>query len=202
MYLDGRLAPGDERLAVVLRELGYTTGAGYQIWANQAEFREELAEFIVENIDYASLRTAAEAIAELAEQDLPFEQHVLAAGDRFMQGFLGREEFYVKLRFVAMTGDGSARILETLRHAYEQANVEAVELFEVVLNKFGRRVRPPLEMHDVTGAVTAALEGYALRERVQPDSVSKAVPEHGGEHHMFSVVFLAIMKDFTEPLPV
>ncbi len=201
MYLEGKLIPGDERLALVLEELGYTTGAGYQIWPNQAAFREDLIGFIAENIDYVSLRAAAGPILEIVAQNLPFEEHVLAAGDRFITGFLGREEFYLKLRFVALSDDQRPDdVTLALRAAYEKASWEACELFESVLEYFGRQLREPLVMHDLTGAVTAALEGYALRSRVQPERVSTDVASHGGNHHMFSLVFLAILKDFTEPI--
>lgn len=201
MYLDGRLTPGAERLAAVLDELGYTTGAGYQIWSNQAAFREELAEFIAENVDYASLRRAAVEIVELNAQNLPFEEHVLAAGDRYITGFLAHEDFYRKLRFVALPDDRPHGVTMALRAAYEKSSCEAGELFTRVLADHGRRVRAPLTIRDLTGAVTASLEGFALRERVQPEQVSKAVTAHGGTHHIFSVTFLAIVLDFTEKIP-
>lgn len=201
MYLDRRLTPGDERLAAVLSELGYTTGAGYQIWANQAAFREDLTGFIAENIDYASLRSAAAEIVELAAMNLPFEQHTLAAGDRFINGFIGREEFYVKLRFLAMSDDRPDQVTQALMDAYEQSGWEAAQLFEVALRNFGLQVRSGLEMSDMTIAVTASLEGFALRHRVQPERIDTKVEAHGGMHHLFSLVFLAILKDFTEPIP-
>ncbi len=200
MYLDGRLVPGDERLALVLRELGYTTGAGYQIWPSQAAFRNELREYIAENIDYASLRSVAPEMAELHAQGLSFEEHVLAAGDIFIRSFLGREEFYIKLRFVALADGRPDRVTCALRDAYEQATWEATQVFESTLAKFERRIREPLTMRDLTGAVTAALEGFALRERVQPEAVSKDLSTHGGGHHIFSIVFLTILNDFTEPI--
>ncbi len=32
--------------------MGYTTGAGYQIWVNQAHFREDLQVYIAQNLDW------------------------------------------------------------------------------------------------------------------------------------------------------
>ena len=201
MYLDGQLTPGDERLAVVLNALGYTTGAGYQIWANQAEFRADLAVYIAENINYASLRSIQTEIVELGAMDLPFEEHVLASGDLFMGYFLEQEDFYVKLRFVSMPEDRPSEITTAMQDAYEQASWEVSEVFTNTLTRFRRQLRPPLDMQHLTTAVTAAVEGYALRHRLQPERASSPIEYRGGKHHPFSVVFLAIVNEMTEPIP-
>lgn len=201
MYLSRELVHGDERLRTVLNELGYTTGAGYQIWPSQEAFREDLWVYIAENIEYASLRSMADKTIELAAMNLPFEQHILTAGDLFIEAFLGREEFYLKLRFFEMGDDRPPKVTAALRDAYEQSAWEAGQLIAVTLERFGRRLCRSLEMTDLTVAITAALEGYALRDRLQSERVATSVVKHGGPHHAFSLVFLAIMQEFTEPIP-
>ncbi len=198
MYLDGQLTPGDERLAMVLDTLGYTTGAGYQIWANQAAFRSDLAVYIAENIQYASLRSIQTEIVELGAMDLPFEQHVLASGDLFIEEFLKHEDFYVKLRFVSMSADRPPEITAALQDAYEQASWEVGNVFTNTLARFGRQLQPQFDMEHLTTAVTAAVEGYALRDRLQPDRTAGVLVHRGGKHHPFSVVFLAIVNEMTE----
>lgn len=201
MYMGRELERGNERLASVVDRLGYTTGAAYQIWPNQAAFRHDLSVYVAENIEYASLRGLTAKIVELAAMNLPFEQHALAAGDLFIDSFLGREEFYLKLRFVEMKDDRPAEITSALRGAYDQSAWEAGQLISLGLERFQRRICEPLELSLLTGAVTAALEGYALRHRLQPEHVVAAPSKYGAPHYVFSLVFLAILKDFTEPVP-
>lgn len=200
MYLERKLDPGDERLSVVLDSLGYTTGAGYQIWANQAAFRRELAIHVAENIEYASLAPILEEAVALGERNLPFEEHTLNAGDLFAKAYLGREEFFLSLRFFAMADDRPEEITTTLADAYERSSWEISEVLMGRLEHFGLRFREPFGMRDLIGCLTALLEGFALRTRVQPDAVSDSLPMKDGKHHVFSVAFLALIKEMTEPL--
>lgn len=199
MYLSKELEPGDEKLALVLERLGYTTGAGYQIWQNQAEFRRDLAVHVAENIEYASLAPIAEDARELALRNLPFEEHVLYAGDLFVKVYLQRQEFFLSLRFFAMDEEQRPdEITKTLIDAYERSSREVSDVLMTGLERFGRRLREPITMRQVTGALTALLEGYTLRTRVQPETVNSPINWNGEDHHMFSVVFLSLLKEATE----
>ncbi len=200
MYLERKLVHGDERLSAVLEELGYTTGAGYQIWPNQAAFRTDLQMYIVENLDYASLRIVAEEIAELQARNLPFEEYTLAAADLYVKAFLGREEFYLTLRFLAMGKERGDEITNAIREAYNLTEWEATDLLSRRLADFGKRIRDPYELSDLTTAITALLEGYALRARVQPERISENIDVGGVRHHVLSVAFLGLVEAFTEDI--
>ena len=200
MYRDRELIHGDERLTVVLESLGYTTGAGYQIWANQAAFREDLKVYVAENIEYASLRSIEKEIVALAERNLPWDKHVLAAGDQFIRVFLDREEFYLSLRFFAMAHDRPASITDGMKAAYEQSSWEAMTLFTAVLERFERELADGVDMRQFTAAVTAALEGYALQARVRPEQIDELIEVNGESHHQFSLTFLGIANQYTRPI--
>lgn len=201
MYLARELDHGDERLSVVLDSLGYTTGAGYQIWPNQAAFREDLKVYVAENIVYADLESVADKRAEQAARNLPFEQSVLHSGDTFFESFIGQEAFYLTLRFFAMGNDRPAAITEALSDAYYRASWDVCELFEASMAKFKRRMAQDFTIEDLTMSVTALLEGYGLRARVDPKRAAVKVNAYGGEHFLFSVGFLGVMSEFTEPDP-
>lgn len=201
MYLADELEHGDERLSVVLEELGYTTGAGYQIWANQAAFREELKVYVAENIEYASLRAMADKIAGLAALNLPFEEHVRTAADQYITTFLTNDDFYLTLRFFAMSDRRPAAVTQALVGAYERSSWEAAELFAGTLARFERRLLPQLEMSDLTASVTALVEGYALRARVDRSKIERRVDVGDSPHLAFSIAFLGIVKEMTEPIP-
>ena len=90
------LVHGDERLSTVLESLGYTTGAGYQIWPNQAAFRLDLQTYIAERIDYATARWPSPTSSqEIRDRELPLEEHILAIGDAYIDYFVSREEFFL-----------------------------------------------------------------------------------------------------------
>lgn len=199
MYLSKELEPGNEKLALVLERLGYTTGAGYQIWQNQAEFRQELAIYVAENIEYASLAPITEEAIKLSERNLPFDEHVLHAGDLFVKIYLHRQDFFLSLRFFAMDDERPEVITSTLIDAYERSSWEVSNVLLMGIERFGRRLREPITIRDITAALTALLEGYALRARVEPGAVNDAIKWNDDEHHMFSIVFLSLMKEATEP---
>ncbi len=201
MYQDRRLEPGDEKLSAVLAELGYTTGAGYQIWDNQADFREDLKIYVAQNMDYASLEVVAEKRAALAARNLPFEQRMLFSGDNFFESFVGGEGFYLTLRFFAMGDDRPAEITDALGSAYDRSHDEVSRLFEGMLSDTGRRLRESIEMTDLTAAISALFEGYALRYRVDPTVGGARVMIEGDLHYTFSVAFRAVLLGLTEPDP-
>lgn len=199
LYLSRDLVHGDERLSVVLSHLGYTTGAGYQIWANQAAFRDELQVFIAENIEYATLSAMGDEIKQLHDRNLPFEQQVLAGADMYVANFLGREDFYLSLRFYAMA-ERPHEITEAVIQGYERLTWQTSDLFENVLASHGRRMKSGVTTLDLSVASTALAEGYALRQRIQPDKIRQDVEFLGGQHHAFSIAFLGMVKEFTEEI--
>lgn len=201
LYLNREITHGDERLSTVLDELGYTTGAGYQIWANQAAFRDDLQVYVAENIEYATLASLAGHIQELHSKNLSFDNQVLAGADLYIDMFLGREDFYLSLRFFAMAADRAKDITNALIQGYERLTWEMMSLFESVLNDHGRKMKAGLTLQDLAVATTALVEGYALRQRIQPDKLEPSINYSDGVHHVFSIAFLGVVREFTEELP-
>ncbi len=199
MYLNREIDHGDERLSAVLDQLGYTTGAGYQIWANQAAFREDLKVYVAENIEYAKLGMIDAKRAELEARNLKvFDKFVLHSGDNFLEHFVGQEGFFLSLRFFGMADDRPDEVTTALREAYSQGSWEVEDRFQFVLDRFERRLRPEFEMADLTAAVTALFEGYALRHRVDPDRAMRRVQHCDEEHYAFSVAFLGTVTQYVE----
>lgn len=200
MYLDRRLQPGNESLTDVLRELGYMSGVGYSIWPNNVSFREDLAVFIAENIEYASLRNLASGLDDLLARGLSYEDHVLRGGDHYARTYIGREEFYLMLRFFSEVDRHSEPLKQAIQDAYERASWEAKEYLGSLLSRFARRTRDGVSLDDLANAVTALVEGYALRARIQPEKAQPS-PDGKSEHHPFSEAFLALLTHYTEPAP-
>lgn len=196
MYLRKELVHGDERLSTVLDSLGYTTGAGYQIWPNQAAFRLDLQVHIAERIDYASLAPVAEELMAVRERNLPDAEHILAIASTYYEYFRGCEQFFLILRFFAMGEERPPEITEALRDSYVQIGWELDEVMQAALVARGRRLRDGYTMPELVGTLTALAEGFALRDRVGP--ALRPLEIHGGNQHPFAVAMLAVINQYTE----
>ena len=196
LYLERKITHGDERLSIVLEDLGYTTGAGYQIWPNQAAFRLDLQVYIAENIDYARVAHVADQIAALPLDRLSFEEFVLAVGDIYVGYFRTREDFFLSLRFLAMDDDRPQQVTDAIRGGYQRLGWDLAERLEKALCLHGRRMRAPLTVEQFSTAITALLEGFALQQRVAVDGGPAEYA--GGSHEPFSVAFLALADFYTE----
>lgn len=196
MYLEKELVHGDERLSTVLDSLGYTTGAGYQIWPNQAAFRLDLQVYIAERIDYASLAPIADELLAVRAKNLPDDEHILAIGSTYYEYFRGCEQFFLVLRFFAMGDERPPEITEALRDGYVQLGWELDQVMEAAMVARGRRLRKGYTMPELVGTMTALAEGFALRDRVGPQL--QALEIEGGSHHPFAVAMLAVINQYTE----
>jgi hypothetical protein len=198
MYLERKLVHGDERLSLVLDSLGYTTGAGYQIWPNQAAFRLDLQVYIAESIDYASLEPIAEQLQVLRAQNLDREHHILAIGDLYHDYFSVCEEFFLVLRFYAMGDDRPPQVTEALQRSYTKIGAELEYAFTKSWETSNRQLKPGRTMGQLVATVTALAEGFALRERAGAEVAMVEID--GRSHHAFSVALLAVLDSYSEPI--
>lgn len=198
MYLNRELVHGDERLSLVLDSLGYTTGAGYQIWPNQAAFRLDLQVYIAEQIDYASLEPLVEQFQVIRKQNLSRDEHTLAIADAYHDYFSVCEEFFLILRFYAMGDDRPPEVTEALRDGYARLSWEMEAALTSSWERFGRRLKADRTIEQLTATITALAEGFALRRRVGPEV--PLVNIAGGQHQPFSVAFLAVLDSYTETI--
>ncbi|MEM9564823.1 MAG: hypothetical protein AAGA93_19530 [Actinomycetota bacterium] len=197
MYLARELIHGDERLSLVLDSLGYTTGAGYQIWPNQAAFRLDLQVYIAERIDFASLEPLVDELQQIRDADYPVEEHILRIAELYHDYFIGREEFYLVLRFFAMGGDRPPEVTEALRDSYVRQGWELDLALQAAMERRNYRLRAGRSMEELTTSITALVEGYALRHRVGPDA---PLVEIGGQTWQpFSAGLLSIIGCAIEP---
>jgi hypothetical protein len=175
MYVRRELVQGDERLSLVLESLGYTTGAGYQIWPNQAAFRRDLQVYIAERLDYDSLLTCfVEVVDDVGQRDHATDA-VEAMGERLARRLQDHEDFYLALRFLALGPDCPPEVAERMADGRSRVETALTAAFERLAA--GRadelsRLRPGL----LAVSVLALLEGFALRARVVPDSEGAPSP--------------------------
>lgn len=201
MYRDGGLDRTDVKVATVLKDLGYTTGAAYYIWPNQAAFRTEFMIHMAENIEYGSLSALGGRIEELHASDPSFEEEILRGADLYLENFLEQENFFINLRFYEMV-DPPSEIRAAKSLAYEQMQGHVEQFFAHVLARHGRRMTDEsvYGIPELVVTCTAMVEGFTLRYRFQPGKITPSVPCQGGKHHLFSVNLLALVEANTEQI--
>jgi hypothetical protein len=162
MYVDRELVHGDERLSAVLEDLGYTTGAGYQIWSNQAEFRQDLQVFVAERLQAVDLDGLADTVD--GSQDLA--QAIDQLSIRLLDRVCAWGDYFLSLRFYGMDADRPEEVTAAMVGTADRF-IESLEaMLSEVVARLGRRFRPEADSRVVAQAVAALLQGLALQQRV------------------------------------
>jgi len=198
MYLNRELIHGDERLSLVLDSLGYTTGAGYQIWPNQAAFRLDLQVYIAKRIDYAGLEPLVEQFQVIRDQQLDRHENGLAIANLYFDLFSGCEEFFLVLRFYAMGDDRPPEVTEALRDGYVRLSQQVGAALTSAWGRYDRRLKADRTIEQLTATITALAEGFALRARGGADAPLVEAGE--ARHHPFAIAFQAVVEDYTEDI--
>lgn len=185
----------DIRVADVVAAAGRTTGSAYQIWASQADYQHDLAIYIAETFDWFAPMTP-DFIDTFAAAGLSLRELTTTAAKIYFDAFLAHERFYLSLRFWSVR-EPSPELEQAIRHGYESVAAELEPLFTHALTAYRRRLRDPFTMSDLTIAITAVVEGMALRHRFDSDAV-RVVGEP--TDNVFSNSLIAIVEYFTEEI--
>lgn len=162
----GALPHIDVRLTEVLGEVGLTTGAAYNIWTSQDEFRTDLA------IEVSSLfrdRTLFSAVADQLEitADQSLKQHLETLATMILSASNDDLSFFLPLRFWAVHEQPEA-IAEALSAGYERCDSILVSIIEQICNSYALTTRDEHSVDEVATMAVACLEGFLLRHRIAP----------------------------------
>ena len=91
------------------------------------------------------------------------------------------------------------RVRAVLKRSYDEFAAEVDRRWQALLNGSGLRVRAPYTIDDPATAITATLEGFAMRSRIDPDRLRDPFGEAGWS--LVSRTVTAIFTQFTEPVP-
>lgn len=105
---------------------------------------------------------------------------------------------YIVFSFYALARN--PRVRAALKRSYDEFAAEVDRRWQALLDSFGLRVRAPYSIDDLATAITATLEGFAMRSRVDPDRLRDPFGEAGWS--LVSRTVTAIFTQFTEPVPV
>lgn len=200
------------RLQEVLRRVGLTTGAAYRIWADQDDFHRDLSIEMVGLRFAPPVASAQGAIQEILDADgsihdvarIAALDHVTYAS-KFHLEPESRDSHAFITALALRTAAGSwpeLRVASAERHA---GSIAAFETFyDVLLTRFGRRLRSPFTITDFTEAMAALGEGFAIRAAEGLGHPTYEIPEDAeapsGDWTLFGISILGLVTAFTLPV--
>jgi hypothetical protein len=192
------LADADPERAATAR---ISTGAMYQLWPRQADFQAELLFHLAET--QAELDPAAEEILArcraAAGQGVGFAQATAAVVERAFQHYRDDPLFRVELSFLTAACD--PRVSAALAHRRRRFAGAADALWSEFLAIYGRRMRAPYRVQDLTTAVAAQISGSVVLWWAEPQAVRDPAGQPGATLAGRSAVLLleAMTEAMTEP---
>lgn len=172
LVADGLRQVIDIRLTDVLELVGLTTGAAYNIWDSQDEYRTELATYVAKNLEWADDRLLRDSLANMPT-DVPLEEWITASGNAYFEAFVARWDYFILLQFWGVKNPDE-ELVAAIREGYDMVHQRLVFLFQVTVEMYDLKIEDPYTVDDMAVAATAICEGLAIRHRFEPDRVTTA----------------------------
>lgn len=191
------------RLGDVATAAGLTTGAAYRCWENQEAFHHDLAVAAVGRRHRASIASTVEGIRALVDRRAPWREVVRVGAGTELDTFADDKSFVTAIALRACS-PYDEDLERAGRERLETAVASFAELYRTLLELYGRRMRPPFTLHQLTMAIAALSEGFVLQALSGADhpSVERDVADEGvgRDWTLFACAVEAVVDAFTEPV--
>jgi len=192
------------RLADVARAADLTTGAAYRIWERQEDFHLDLAVAAIRHRNEHSLKATVVQIHDALDAGAPLAEvlRIGAIAHRYLVS--PTDPFLIAL---------SLRTLSTavpeLADAAQARHAESMEAFEglyrVVLDRYRRRIRPPMGIEALSHALAALSEGFAMQTMSGIEHPCYELPDLppgvGSDWSLLALAVEGVVERLTEPIP-
>ena len=160
------LPPGfNVKITDVVKEANRTTGAAYQIWKSQQDYRLDLAVHVARSVSYADPTVlVGELESAFATEDDIFGV-VKAVGRAYFEHLVSRPEFYISLHFWATADNLPAEVRSAVEEGYSEIQSSFEAFFALVMAYFEVEIVAPHTLETATTAASITTEGMALRYR-------------------------------------
>lgn len=185
-----------------------TTGAFYNIWPAQDDFRQDLLDHLLAMDRFGADVATVQALADqLQRPELDLDETVRLASTINFEGNKSDPAFLLQMAFwVRHPIDPDMR--DRLRRLYAELMGAAVPLYTAILGRTGRRMRPPFTVEQLAVSLIAFSEGLTLRWAVDPEAVPADVGTPPGVPAdpdrvwgLMPAVVQAVVMAMTEPDP-
>lgn len=190
------------RLADVAQEAGLTTGAAYRIWANQEDYHLDLAIAAVRHRDIASIQATFGRIHEAIEAQAPLGEVLRLGALAGLHSEGPTDPFLITLALRAASG-AVPELAEASRARHRESMAAFEQLYAALLQRYGRRMRPPFGIEALSHALAALSEGFAMQTMSGVPHPTYGLdgfgPDVGREWTLLGVAVEAIVERLTEP---
>jgi hypothetical protein len=148
-----------------------TTGAFYNIWPAQEDFRRDLLQHLLSLERFGADQETLRALAGLLEQpEFDLDETVRLASTINFEGNKADPAFLLQMALWTRHRS-DPEVDERLRRLYADLVGSAVPTYQAILERTGLRVKEPFTVELVATALIALSEGLTLRWSVEPEAV-------------------------------
>ena len=191
---------GHVHLAEVARRAGYTPSAAYRCWDSQADFHRDLAAAALAWRDRALIADTTRMVRAMISAQAPWQEVLRVGGNSNVHRTPAEVEFYTALALRAAAGHDPELRSVADRRVADGLSAHS-ELFTVLLNVYGREMRPPYTIDHITGTIGALADGFAVQDvsgenhpHLDRDDVSDGV---GRDWTLFACVLEIVTERMT-----
>ena len=191
------------RLSDVARRADLTTGAAYRVWENQEEFHRDLAVAAVRHRNQESVDRTTERIAAAVASGAPLAEVLRVGAEAHLYMHRPDDPFLITLSLRTLSGSvDEVGVASRERHAESMVAFEG--LYSLMLDRYRRRMRPPLGIDALSHALAALTEGFAIQAMSGlehpvycQDDTGDGV---GAEWTLLGIAIEGIVERLTEPV--
>lgn len=158
---NGALPHIDIRLTDVLAQVGLTTGAAYNIWGSQDEFRTDLATDVAKTFSEREF-TAEDCQPDIADGSL--EDCTDGLAEWMLTSTVEDMAFYLPLRFWGVR-EVPEPIAEAIREGYARSEATLAKIITQICDRYGLDLIEGRSVEDLASMTLACLDGVLLRNR-------------------------------------
>jgi hypothetical protein len=201
-----RLTQVADRATLIVREQtgddgakAITTGAIYQQWTSQADFQVDLL-FHIADLQarlVPGLTESMERFREAQAEALPLESLLVRLIEEVHRHYRDDPLFRVELGF--LLGAGDDRLRAAIAHRQVTFYEDADRAWQALLDSYGRTMREPFALRDLTRAMAAQILGSVVIWFADPEILRDPLGEEDAS--LVSRVVVAILDQLTVPTP-
>lgn len=185
-----------------------TTGAFYNIWPSQADFRRALLDHLLSPDRLQGDRTLTGPM-DAAARGPAVDVHETVRVSTNLNFDRLKDDPGFRLQHALWTQAGTdPEVRERLRTFYATLSERLVPRYAVLLQRSGLRLRPPFTEETMAVAIAALMEGLCMRWAIDPGSIPDDLGAPPGapsspdqRWSMFGALVHVLVTGMTEPVP-
>jgi hypothetical protein len=186
-----------------------TTGAFYNIWPTQADFRRALLDHLLSLDRFKIDEDTRQSLRDhLARTDFRMDEAIRVAASMNFEGL--KHEPALRVQHALWTHAVTDELIrEKVKALYVAISDSLTPIYSAMLERSGRRMRPPHTVDTLAVVLAALVEGLQIRWTVEPEAVPDDFGAPPGVEassqrpwNMFASVAHIVFMGMSEPAPL